>query len=72
MPDIGNVVFPHSMVNVRKLESLLLRKYRTVIAHGRFFAARGFRDHFRLGLGGKTSEFRRGLANLRQALRELT
>jgi len=72
VPDIGNVVFPHSRVNVRKLESLLLRKYRTVIAHGRFFAARGFRDHFRLGLGGKTSEFRRGLANLRQALRELT
>ena len=72
VPDIGNVVFPHSAVNVTKLEGLLLRKYRTVIAHGRFFSAHGFRDHFRLGLGGKTPEFRRGVANLRRAIAELT
>ncbi len=72
VPSIGNVVFPHSEVNVGKLERLLIRKYRTVIAHGRFFAARGMRDHFRLGLGGKTADLRRGLANLRRALRELT
>ncbi len=70
--DIGNVVFPHSDVDVTKLERLLIRKYRTVIAHGRFFSARGFRDHFRLGLGGKTPVFRRGLANLRRAAAELT
>jgi len=72
VPAIGNVVFPHSDVDVGKLEPLLLRKYRTVIAHGRFFAARGVRDHFRLGLGGKSPNLRRGLANLRRALRELT
>ncbi len=72
VPAIGNVVFPHSDVDVRKLERLLVRKYRTVIAPGRFFAAREMRDHFRLGLGGKTPTLRRGLANLRRALRELT
>jgi aspartate/methionine/tyrosine aminotransferase len=72
LPEIGNVVFPHSDVNVTKLERLLIRKYRTVIAHGRYFAARGFRDHFRLGLGGRTSIFRRGLANVRRAVAELT
>ena len=72
LPEIGNVVFPHSDANVTKLERLLIRKYRTVIAHGRYFAARGFRDHFRLGLGGNTPVFRRGLANLRRALTELT
>ena len=72
LPEIGNLVFPHSDVDVTKLERLLIRKYRTVIAHGRFFAARGFRDHFRLGLGGKTPVFRRGLANLRRAVAELT
>ncbi len=72
VPAIGNVVFPHSDVNVTELERLLIRKHRTVIAHGRFFAARGMRDHFRLGLGGKTPDLRRGLANLRGALRELT
>ncbi len=72
VPDVGNVVFPHSDVNVTKLERLLIRKYRTIIAHGRFFASRGMRDHFRLGLGGKTADFRRGLANLRRALAEFT
>jgi aspartate/methionine/tyrosine aminotransferase len=72
MTDNGNLVFPHSDVNVAKLGRLLIRKYRTVIAPGRFFAAHGFRDHFRLGLGGKTSVFRRGLANLRRAVAELT
>jgi aspartate/methionine/tyrosine aminotransferase len=72
LPEIGNVVFPHSDVNVTKLERLLIRKYRTVIAHGRYFAARGFRDHFRLGLGGRTPIFRRGLANVRRAVAELT
>ena len=72
LPEIGNVVFPHSDVNVTKLEQLLVRKYRTVIAHGRYFATRGFRDHFRLGLGGKTPVFRRGLANLGRAIAELT
>ena len=72
LPTVGNVVFPRSKVDVAKLERHLIKKYRTVIANGRFFSARGLRDHFRLGLGGKTSEFRQGLANLRRALKELT
>ena len=72
VPAVGNVLFPHSDVDVARLERLLIRKYRTVIAHGRFFSARGLRDHFRLGLGGRTPEFRRGLANLRRALNDLT
>jgi len=41
---------------------------KTVIAEGRFF---GVDDHFRLGLGGDPSEFRRGLRNVQRALREL-
>ena len=72
VPDVGNVLFPHADADVSRLERLLIRKYRTIIAHGRFFAARGLRDHFRLGLGGKTPDLRRGLANLERALRELT
>ena len=72
VPDIGNVVFPRCAVNVEKLERLLIESYRTVIAHGRFFSAREFRNHFRLGLGGKTSEFRKGLANLKRALSDIT
>jgi aspartate/methionine/tyrosine aminotransferase len=55
-------------VNVRKLSAHLLRRYKTVIAEGRFF---GVDDHFRLGLGGDPSEFRRGLRNVQRALREL-
>ncbi len=70
VPDVGNVMFPHSDVNVARLERLLLKKYRTVIAHGRFFGE-GMDKHFRVGLGGKTSELRAGLANLGRALREL-
>ena len=71
VPDIGNVLFPHCDVNVARLERLLLRRYRTVIAHGRFFGE-GMDKHFRIGLGGKTLELRKGLANLRRALKDLT
>jgi aspartate/methionine/tyrosine aminotransferase len=68
VPPFGTVMFPHSDVNVAKLSRRLLRKYKTVIAEGRFF---GINDHFRLGLGGDPTELRRGLGNLRRALREL-
>ena len=68
IPNGGTVMFPHSDVNVRKLSAHLLQKYKTVIAEGRFF---GVDDHFRLGLGGDPSEFRRGLRNVQRALREL-
>ena len=68
VPDIGNLFFPHCAVNVTRLERRLLGRYRTVIAPGRFF---GVADHFRIGLGWDSSALRRGLGNLRNALREL-
>lgn len=68
VPKSGTVMFPHSDVRVPKLTQRLLRKYKTVIAEGRFF---GMDDHFRIGLGGDPNEFRRGLRNLRRALGEL-
>jgi aspartate/methionine/tyrosine aminotransferase len=68
VPNGGTVMFPHSDVSVRKLSAHLLRKFKTVIAEGRFF---GLDDHFRLGLGGDPAEFRRGLRNMQRALREL-
>jgi aspartate/methionine/tyrosine aminotransferase len=68
VPDGGTVAFPHCRVSVRKLSDRLLRRYRTVIAPGRFF---GMNDHFRLGLGGDAADLRRGLARLRRALADL-
>lgn len=69
VPAHGTVLFPHCRVPVAKLADRLLRRYRTVIAPGRFF---GMGDHFRIGLGGDSQELRRGLGSLRKALRELT
>ena len=66
VPPFGTVFFPHSAVRVGQLAKDLLARYKTVIAEGRFF---GVPDHFRLGLGGDPREFRRGLENLRKALR---
>src|SRR5881409_3611402 len=37
IPTSGTVMFPHSDVNVTKLTQRLVRKYKTVIAEGRFF-----------------------------------
>ena len=67
VPRSGSVMFPHSDVNVPKLAQRLLRKYKTVIAEGRFF---GMDDHFRIGLGGDPDEFRRGVGNLQRTLQE--
>lgn len=69
VPKRGTVMFPHSDVNVPKLSDRLLRKHETVIAEGKFF---GMDDHFRLGLGGDPDEFRRGIANLRRTLRDVS
>ncbi|HKZ98311.1 MAG TPA: pyridoxal phosphate-dependent aminotransferase [Thermoplasmata archaeon] len=69
VPEGGTVFFPHCAVPVAKVASRLFRRHRTVIAPGRFF---GPRDHFRIGLGGDPRELRRGLANLRRVLRDLT
>jgi len=68
IPSGGTVLFPHSDVDVGALSDLLLTKYRTVIAHGRFF---GVEDHFRLGIGGDSDELREGLDFLRLAIRRL-
>jgi aspartate/methionine/tyrosine aminotransferase len=68
VPTSGSVMFPHSDIKVAKLARRLLRAYKTVIAEGRFF---GMEDHFRIGLGGDTQEFRRGLQNLQRSVREL-
>lgn len=68
VPRAGSIMFPHSDVKVPTLARLLLRKYKTVIAEGRFF---GMDDHFRIGLGGDPDEFRRGVRNLERAAREL-
>ena len=68
VPTSGSVMFPHSDITVAKLAQRLLRAYKTVIAEGRFF---GMEDHFRIGLGGDTQEFRRGLQNLERSVREL-
>jgi hypothetical protein len=69
VPRGGTVLFPHCALPVAKVADRLLRRHRTVIAPGRFF---GMRDHFRLGLGGDPSALRKGLANLRRVLRDLT
>lgn len=66
VPPWGSVLFPHSTVDVGDLADVLVRRYKTVIADGRFF---GMDDHFRLGLGGDADELRRGLWNLRAAIR---
>jgi aspartate/methionine/tyrosine aminotransferase len=67
VPIGGTVMFPHSDVDVPKLAQHLLRKYKTIIAEGRFF---GTDDHFRIGLGGDPDELRTGLRNLQRAVRE--
>lgn len=68
VPRGGTVMFPHSDVAVPKLAHILLRKYKTIIAEGRFF---GLDDHFRIGLGGEPGQLRSGLLNLRRAVRDL-
>ncbi len=65
VPAFGTVLFPHCEVDVGPLAAILVKKYKTVIADGRFFE---MDDHFRLGLGGDSEELRRGLDNLRKAL----
>jgi len=68
VPSAGTVLFPHCSRSVDRLASRLVRKYRTVIAPGRFF---GVKDHFRLGLGGDSAELAQGLANLERALKDV-
>ncbi len=67
VPPWGTVLFPHSTVDVPVLAETLQKKFKTVIAQGRFF---GLDDHFRLGLGGDTNELRLGLENLGKALQD--
>ena len=69
VPSGGSVLFPHCTVRVAKVANRLLKQHGTVIAEGRFF---GVPDHFRLGLGGKTRDLEKGLANLRRLLRSMS
>ena len=68
-PDFGTVLFPRLKVgDVDKLSDLLLRKYETAIAPGRYFE---MPNHFRIGLSCKPEIFQTGLANIGKALDEL-
>lgn len=68
IPSGGTVLFPHCDVDVGKLADALLRKYKTVIADGRFF---GMADHFRLGVGGDSEELREGLDHVQKAIHRI-
>jgi aspartate/methionine/tyrosine aminotransferase len=67
-PGAGTVVFPRLNRGDPELFFRLLReKYETTVAPGRFFE---MPRHFRLGIGGNTSELRGGLERLSAALDE--
>jgi len=68
-PDGGNICFPKVDVDVKKLSTILIEKYRTLIAPGELF---GMKGHFRLGFGGDGEELRKGLENLGRALQEIS
>jgi aspartate/methionine/tyrosine aminotransferase len=69
-PGIGTVVFPRLLKgNVEDLYNMLVQKYSTSIAPGRFF---GMKEHFRIGIGLEKEEFRQGLENLGRALDKIS
>ncbi len=67
-PGIGNIAFPKVDADVDLLTSVLLKKYSTVIAAGRYF---GVPDRFRLGFGRDAEGLAEGLENFDKALKEL-
>ncbi len=67
-PPGGTIVFPRLREGEPEGFFKLLRdKYETSVVPGRFFE---MPQHFRLGIGGETSELRAGLARLTSALDE--
>jgi aspartate/methionine/tyrosine aminotransferase len=67
--DAGTVSFPKlASGKVDALCQLLREKYDTTVVPGRFFE---MRDHFRIGIGGKTELLQEGLKHLGKALDEI-
>ena len=65
---MGTVVFPKlKNGSVEKLYRLLMERYKTAIAPGKYFE---MPEYFRIGLGGKPEMFQVGLKNLCAALDE--
>jgi aspartate/methionine/tyrosine aminotransferase len=67
-PPAGTVVFPRLVRgDAETFFKLLREKYETTVVPGKFFE---MPQHFRLGIGGETSELRGGLERLGAALDE--
>jgi aspartate/methionine/tyrosine aminotransferase len=67
-PDAGAICFPQTSSGpALAFCQLLLEKYQTSVAPGRFFGAS---QHFRIGVGGQTEQVREGLARVAEALDE--
>jgi aspartate/methionine/tyrosine aminotransferase len=68
-PEFGTIIFPKlSRGHVDELYRLLMEKYETSVAPGRYF---DMPQHFRVGIGGDPEETREGLARLGLALDEI-
>jgi aspartate/methionine/tyrosine aminotransferase len=68
-PEAGCIVFPQlASGHADAFCQLLLEKYETSVAPGRFFDAP---EHFRMGVGGETENVREGLSRMSAALDEL-
>jgi aspartate/methionine/tyrosine aminotransferase len=68
-PEFGTIVFCKLRSgSVDKLYRLLMEKYETCVAPGRFF---DMPDGFRMGIGGDPEMTREGLARLGLALDEM-
>ena len=67
-PGVGNVAFPKVDADIDLLAAILQKKFRTVIAAGRYF---GVRDRFRLGFGRDSEGLTVGLENFDRAMKEI-
>jgi hypothetical protein len=69
LPQFGTVVFPRfKPTTVEILNTILIKKYDTIVTPGRFFE---MPDHLRIGYGLKPEIFREGLRRLGEALDHL-
>lgn len=67
-PEAGSIVFPQLTTgHADAFCQLLMEKYETSVAPGRFFDAP---EHFRIGVGGSTEKVREGLSRISAALDE--
>jgi len=65
---MGNIAFPKVDANIDLLAAVLLKKYSTVIAAGKYF---GVPDRFRLGFGRDAEGLAAGLENFDKAMKVL-